>query len=82
MNDQELLNTGIQHLSGDYYSCIHQEERDDDTLQWSPKEGQSLPGTVVSEGFLAAAAREAAGRCEGPDPPRVGDPVEGLETPG
>lgn len=52
MNDQELLNAGIQHLSGDYYSCIHQEERDDDTLQWSPKEGQSLPGTVVTEGFL------------------------------
>ena len=52
MNDAELLNMGIQHLSGDYYSCIHQEERDDDTLQWSPKEGQALPGTVVSEGLL------------------------------
>jgi hypothetical protein len=52
MNDAELLNMGIQHLSGDYYSCIHQEERDDDTLQWAPKEGQSLPGTVVTEGFL------------------------------
>jgi hypothetical protein len=52
MNEQELLNAGIQRLTGDYYSCIHQEERDDDTLQWSPKEGQSLPGTVVTEGFL------------------------------
>ena len=52
MNDQDLLNMGIQHISGDYYSCIHQEERDEETLTWRPKEGQSLPGTVVSEGFL------------------------------
>jgi hypothetical protein len=52
MNDQELLNAGIQHISGDLYSCIHQEERDPETLAWAPKDGRSLPGTVVSEGFL------------------------------
>ena len=50
--DQDLLNMGIQHLSADYYSCIHQEERDPETLTWAPKEGQSLPGTVISEGLL------------------------------
>lgn len=52
MNDQELLNMGIARISGDFYSCIHQEERDPDTLEWRPKEGQSLPGTVISEGVL------------------------------
>lgn len=52
MNDQELLSAGIQHLSGDYYSCIEQHVRDDETLTWAPKEGQALPGTVVSEGLL------------------------------
>jgi hypothetical protein len=53
MNDQELLNAGIVHISGDIYSCIHQEERDEDTLEWRPKDGQSLPGTVITEGVLA-----------------------------
>lgn len=52
MNDAELLNMGIQHLSADYYSCIEQHVRDDETLTWAPKEGQALPGTVVSEGLL------------------------------
>ena len=50
MNEQELLNRGIVHLSGDIYSCIQQLERDDITLEWKPI--QELPGTVVSEGLL------------------------------
>lgn len=52
MNAQELLNTGIQHLSGDFYSCISQDERDDETLEWRPKDGQALPGAVVTQGVL------------------------------
>lgn len=52
MNEQELLNRGIVHLSGDIYSCIEQHVRNDDDLIWSPVEGKSLPGTVVSEGLL------------------------------
>jgi hypothetical protein len=51
MTDQELLNAGIQRITGDFYSCIHQEETDDDG-NWQPKKGQVMPGTVLSEGTL------------------------------
>lgn len=50
--DAELLNMGIQHIRDDLYSCIHQEERDPETLVWQPKEGQALPGVVITEGNL------------------------------
>ena len=48
----ELLNAGIAHLQDDFYSCIHQEHRDPDTLVWSVH-GTPLPGIVVSEGSHA-----------------------------
>lgn len=52
MNDQELLNAGLQRISGDIFSCIYQEERDEETFEWRPRFGQSLPGTVIAEGLL------------------------------
>ncbi len=52
MNDQELLNLGIVPLSNDFYSCIAQHTRDEETLEWKPIEGQDHPGTVITEGFL------------------------------
>jgi hypothetical protein len=52
MNDDELLNIGISHIVDDLYSCVQQEERDPDTLEWKPTDGQAHPGVVVSEGLL------------------------------
>lgn len=49
---QELLNRGIFPLGNDLYSCIHQEVRDPDSLEWVPIEGQALPGEVLSEGTV------------------------------
>lgn len=49
--DAELLNMGIQRINGDLFSCIEQSVRDDETLQWKPKD-QPLPGTVITEGNL------------------------------
>lgn len=48
-NDQELLNMGISHIGGDLYSCIHQEQTDDDG-NWHPV--QVHPGVEVSAGSL------------------------------
>ena len=50
MNEQELLNHGLVALGNDYYSAIHQEIRDEETLIWKPL--VEHPGTVISEGFL------------------------------
>lgn len=52
MNAQELLNLGIVPLGNDLYSCVHQEERDPETLEWRPRPGQNLLGEAVSEGLL------------------------------
>jgi hypothetical protein len=52
MTEQELLDAGIVALGNDLYSCIHHEEPDERTLEWRPKEGQALPGTVISAGVL------------------------------
>ena len=52
ISDQELLNRGLVPLGNDLYSCITQEERDPDSLAWQPKDGQTLPGTVIRQGLL------------------------------
>jgi hypothetical protein len=47
--DQELLDRGIVHLKDDLYSCVEQQLRDDETLEWSHV-GDPLPGQVVTAG--------------------------------
>jgi hypothetical protein len=51
LSDQQLLDRGMHPLGQDHYSCVHQEEMDADG-NWRPKEGQQLPGTIVTEGTL------------------------------
>lgn len=52
ISEAELLNRGVVPLGNDLYSCITQEERDPEALTWQPKDGQTLPGTLIRQGLL------------------------------
>lgn len=47
MNEQELLNIGVAHIRGEYYSCCVQESTDDGRT-WVPV--VTLPGVELSRG--------------------------------
>lgn len=49
-SEQDLLNAGIAHISGDLYSCVEQHERTPE-LVWAPTD-RPLPGVPLSEGLL------------------------------